>query len=189
MSSPHPPPGANSTTPAAPRRKAGGRIPTPTASASLTRAPSALASSPAPAPASRASSSLAVPRARHNPTAPHEYDARFWKKPLEPTKSRRVQQSLHTARWLNASWTCPASTLAARFVPSVRLACVACLAAAGLPLNCYSPAVGIVGDQIFVSGGECDPHHVAATPAQTYWHYPRITLLGTLSAPATAEAP
>ena len=51
----------------------------------------------------------------------------------------------------------------------------------GLPLNCYSPAVGLVGDAMFVSGGECDPHHVSSSPAKTYWHYPKIALHGALS--------
>ena len=58
---------------------------------------------------------------------------------------------------------------------------------AGLPLNCYSPSVGLVGDSLFVSGGECDPHYVASNadngglPHASYWHYPRIMLSGTLS--------
>ena len=51
----------------------------------------------------------------------------------------------------------------------------------GLPLNCYSPAVGLVGDAMFVSGGECDPHRVTSSPAKTYWHYPTIALHGALS--------
>jgi hypothetical protein len=83
----------------------------------------------------------------------------------------------------------------------------------GLPLNCYSPSVGLVGDQLLVTGGECDPHRVAAAAAvgsapdpppaaaaaaaaaaagggsggggsSSYWHYPRIALHGTLSSPA-----
>eukprot|EP01048_Picozoa_sp_COSAG05_P023569 COSAG05_NODE_5161_length_1249_cov_0.894783_2_plen_242_part_00 len=51
----------------------------------------------------------------------------------------------------------------------------------------FSPSVGLVGDQLFVTGGECDPHHVKSNAArgglvnETYWHYPKITLHGTLS--------
>ena len=47
------------------------------------------------------------------------------------------------------------------------------------------------GDRVFVSGGECDPHHVPASggkPATTYWHYPKITLLGSLSLKADGAA-
>lgn len=57
----------------------------------------------------------------------------------------------------------------------------------GLPLNCYSPSVGLLGDDLFVSGGECDPHYVPSNarngglPHASYWHYPRIALRGALS--------
>jgi hypothetical protein len=65
---------------------------------------------------------------------------------------------------------------------------------AGLPLNCYSPAVGLVGDQLFVHGGECDPVYVPTNAAHGglghgyYWHYPRITLHGQLSESGVAAA-
>ena len=58
---------------------------------------------------------------------------------------------------------------------------------AGLPLNCFSPQSAVIGNSLYVTGGECDPHYVATDAPnggmghQTYWHYPRITLHGALS--------
>ena len=52
----------------------------------------------------------------------------------------------------------------------------------GLPLNCFSPQAGLVGDALVVTGGECDPHRVLSSRGnESYWHYPAITLRGRLS--------
>jgi hypothetical protein len=63
----------------------------------------------------------------------------------------------------------------------------------GLPLNCFSPAMALVGNELFVTGGECDPHTVPSNakhgglPHAEYWHYPRITLHGQLSEPLATQ--
>jgi hypothetical protein len=48
----------------------------------------------------------------------------------------------------------------------------------GLPINCFSPQVALLKDSMWVTGGECDP---AVIGAKQYWHYPTVTLFGSLS--------